>query len=236
MAKSMTSDATSAPPILTKPMKTPIVAWSSARAIANSRLPQAATIIPIIGYALIWSDQLQDFAYFKSLQPSLFLTPVQRLQCLYWGAIFMSIGWLLYSRHCPKIVRRANEPEDYVNEHMNLRNVALLERTRKRAAAFLERHNYHPMTSETLIFGSIQPDRLHKAANYMRHPGADVFSPSNTDFIATLLTLNYHLENIDNKLLCLMTLIFLVGGAITFLTPSIEVFFMVLRNTFLNLI
>ena len=230
----MSDVSVTAPPVRIEPVNTPAVAWSRARVIANSRLPQAATIVPIIGYALIWSDQLQDFAYFKNLQPSLFLTPLARLQLLYWGAIFMSLGWLLYTLQCPKVVRRSNDPEDYVNEQISVRNLALLERTRIHAKKFLEEHNFHPMNSEPIIFESIQPDQLHRSVNYLANAGAQSYDPALINHVATLLQLDYHLENVSHPKMCFATLLLLLGGAVIFLTPSGEVFFMVLRNLILK--
>ena len=211
----------------------PLATWTKARFIANSRLPQASALIPIIGYALLWSDQLSSLAVYSKLEPALWFSPIWRLRLLYWGACSMTVGWLAYLTFCPKVIRRSAEPDDYVLEQLRFEDLAYIERVRLIAASFLEKQNFHPMDGRVLVFEKLSPAELHKSVNYLQNHGKLTFT-QHRHLISSVLTLHYWLENTDRQSKCWFTLAFLAGGAFLFLLPSLEVFLMILRTTVLG--
>jgi hypothetical protein len=221
-------------PALPKPRKVarrvPLATWTKARFIANSRLPQASAFIPVIGYALLWGDELGNLAEFSKLDPGLWFDPITRLRLVYWGAIAMTIGWFLYLVWCPKVIRRAPEVDDYILEQLQIRDSVHVDRVKNRAQSFLDEYQFHPLEDPQLIFGILSLQRVKKAVDYLHISSKTTFRDDSIHLVSTILTLDYHLENQKNNYLCWLVLVMLWGGAFLFLLPSAEVFLMVIRN------
>jgi len=212
-----------------EPDRLPFLRWSKARLIANSKLPQAAVLIPAVGYALLWGDELDKLAAFTKLNPPLWFSPMVRLQLLYFGAIFMTVGWFMYLWQCPKIIRRSAEVDDYVLEELRARDVYRFQKIRRAAENYLSKTNFHSNTNDPLIYGNFSPHGLQRAVG---STGAnEVFSKDiSASAAASLFAWHYFTIDRSRKNWCYVVLTFLGLGAFIFLLPSVEVFLMVLRK------
>lgn len=204
--------------------------WSIARFIANSRLPQASALIPAIGYALLWSDDFSKFLSSKERLGNSLLSLDLRLQLLWWGAILMTTGWLVYIWKCPKEVRRCGEPDDYVLEQFRAPNAYRLENARTRADA--QMHGYHPGSQEPLILGGHSPNEIYIASERIKGQTSSGFEPVTARFSALLFIVQYHAIDHERAAWRRACVSLLVVGAILFLIPSVDVSIRVLRRLF----
>jgi hypothetical protein len=202
--------------------------WSVARFIANSRLPQASALIPAIGYALLWSDDFNKFLSSKErLGESLFSLDC-RLQLLWWGAILMTVAWLMYLWKCPKEIRRSGEPDDYVLEQFQAPNSYRLENARLRALSQME--GYHPADDRPLILGGHAPNDIYKASERVKGQTSSGFEPVVTRHTSLLFTIQFHAIDHERLWWRITTVLSLATGAVVFLLPSLDVFVRVLRR------
>lgn len=75
----------------------------------RSRLPQLATLIPVLGYAVLWSDQFQGWVMrFTEAFGTRGMNPLDRVQFLYFGAVLMLAGMLAYWALCPAPLRHGS--------------------------------------------------------------------------------------------------------------------------------
>lgn len=201
--------------------------WSLARFIAHSRLPQASAFIPAIGYALLWSDKFSDLLSSSRLGDSFLSLPL-RLQLLWWGAVLMTGGWLVYLWKCPKEIRRCGEPDDYVLEQFQAPNAYRLDNARLRALALIE--GYHPGDGRPLVMGGFSPGEVTKASERIKGQTSSGFEPVVARHTALLFTLQYHAIDHERRAWRSLSVILLGGGAALFLTPSIDIAARVLRK------
>jgi hypothetical protein len=90
------------------------VRWSMVATISRTRLPQIVSLIPILGYAVIWSDDLQRaIMRFDVALPHMWFTAVQRIHMLYAGSVLVFIGVCLFWMFAPRVVRRHDSPDRY---------------------------------------------------------------------------------------------------------------------------
>jgi hypothetical protein len=90
--------------------------WDELRTIGNSRLVKLTIIVPLIGYMILFNDQLVKYLelsspYFRDV----FLSGetgsgttwslAYRLYCFYFGFTALAIGALVYEFRCPKLVQ-----------------------------------------------------------------------------------------------------------------------------------
>lgn len=201
--------------------------WSVARWIAHSRLPQASALIPAIGYALLWSDDFSDLLGSKTRLGESFLSIDGRLQMLWWGAVLMTIGWVIFNSKCPVEIKRAGEPRDYVLEEFSLRNQRRIKYVAARVTQLMKRYSKHE--TDKIIFGLYSPSQVHKAC---QDPSvrSDAFGNGETHPTELLLTINYHLIDHRNPGWSKASVIFLITGAVLFLLPSLDVSIRVLSR------
>ncbi|AXE63568.1 hypothetical protein BBF93_04550 [Hyphomonas sp. CACIAM 19H1] len=95
--------------------------WRASGLILRSPLVRIVAIIPAIGYAILYSDQLAEFLRDQqTLGGDLLFDAQLRMHLLYLGAIFILIAWAIYAARCPETVKRFNRPADYVDEVLRL--------------------------------------------------------------------------------------------------------------------
>jgi hypothetical protein len=80
-----------------------------------SRISQAAAFIPLIGYALLWSEKFKEhLELHEALSGGMWFNTTERLLLIYLGAILLTMSWVLFSLFCPKIIKNNVSADDYV--------------------------------------------------------------------------------------------------------------------------
>jgi hypothetical protein len=71
--------------------------WSSISAVMRFRVSQAASVIPIAGYALLWSDSAQQLLQLQvGLRSGAWFSVNQRLSLVYFGSILLTVALILF--------------------------------------------------------------------------------------------------------------------------------------------
>jgi len=82
--------------------------------IAKSPLTKSISLIPIVGYLILWSEGLKEFlTYSEALGDKLFLSLDARLYLLYSGSWAILVGWLVYAKFCPDELKLNSSYKDY---------------------------------------------------------------------------------------------------------------------------
>lgn len=154
----------------------------------------------------------------------------------------MTSGFLLYAFWCPKEIRRCAEPDDYLLEHFQLRNVAhLFNAIRRCVDAFIyvdaekaksQIASFHPGNQENLIWGEISPHSLHRAAGELGSL-PDPFSGRAASTTANVLRANFVLLDVSQPIPRITSVLLLGIGAVIFLWPAANVVLQTLRKTLL---
>ena len=204
--------------------------WSWVRLIANSRLPQMSAFIPAIGYALLWSDQLNDLLGSTRLLGVALLPPVWKLQLLWWGSISMTIGWSIYALFCPSEIRRCGEPDDYVLERFAAPSAERARRALELSEGLATGlHPNEELPSLPGGYSAAQIDTATKALDRVSFLHR-AFEPSWAQHTDMIFKIQWHIIDKSRQRLCLASLLLLAIGALMFLIPSVEVALRVLRK------
>ncbi len=97
--------------------------WSLLSKFMKTRISQAAATIPLIGYALIWSEKLGQYVELnKELGSTMWFEPTVRLLLLYYGALFLTAAYAVYYIACPDELKRTPVIDDYLFREMQTGN------------------------------------------------------------------------------------------------------------------
>jgi hypothetical protein len=89
--------------------------WSDLRAIGNSNASKLTVLFPIVGYLIIFND---DLVQHLNLWRPIFgeTAPPYRLLCVYFGLICVSLAAAIYGVRCPPEIKRHRSAVDYIAE------------------------------------------------------------------------------------------------------------------------
>ena len=182
--------------------------WVTSRWIAHTRLPQVAATIPTLGYLILWSDRFEEFLTSAKLHIS-FAT--WRLQLIWWGALFLLIGLLIYWWRCPRPVKRASSAEDYLALQFLLPDNYRLSPFKKTVEQFVAQNK--DKQNEEIVLGSLTKLALDRAAN----------SGISDETKADLLRFEWEWANKQRALSRYSAAMAMILGTLLFLTPSADV-------------
>lgn len=202
--------------------------WSVARLFATSRLPQVSAFIPAIGYALLWSDEFGKWlASHGTLGDGILIRSIDaKLQLLWWGAVFMSAGWVLFLVRCPPVIQRHASSSEAAIAHLTAPNLFLL---KAMAATITKRIGTYSgdMPTGTIVFG-LDKKVIAEACSNVGDQG--VYDPARVHQADVVLQIQYELDDHCRPASRTCSLGLLSFGAFLFLCPSADVFLRVLRK------
>ena len=89
-----------------------LLTWAQLRSAGNSRIVQTSVLFPLVGYLILFNDQVISFLSMHKLDhpPDGFLASIwtRKLYFLYFGLMSLGIGSFIYSLRCPFIICRLN--------------------------------------------------------------------------------------------------------------------------------
>jgi len=205
------------------------VRWSRMARFMRTRISQAAAAIPLIGYALLWSQKLSEYL---ALQVSLgggYFTITTRLLCLYFGAHFLAAAWVVYLWWCPRVIKRTPALEDYLFQEQQSHNsveysriCAIMEAKLQRAAEPPHASSWLSSTPITLS-AEITGATVREALKNRNEPGR-----------RGIILQCYFLFNEGRHFVALIAAHALVAAGLALLAiPSVEVFSLVLWQVLL---
>lgn len=92
--------------------------WRTAKEFAGSPFARPVALIPALGYFVLYSQAFSDFFAIDDISQRgyLFLSPIAKSHCLYFGSILIAIGFGFYLRCCPEDCRRHSTAADALEE------------------------------------------------------------------------------------------------------------------------
>jgi hypothetical protein len=100
--------------------------WDQLRSIGNSRLVKLTILVPLLGYMILFNEQLvrflelaspyfRDFLFRSGDQPADTSTwsLAYRLYCFYFGFTALAVGALIYEFRCPRLVKLYGSAAEY---------------------------------------------------------------------------------------------------------------------------
>jgi hypothetical protein len=97
-----------------------ILTWATLRSFGNSRAVQLSVLFPIVGYLILFNDEVARFLSMAALdkKPSpqgVFETLWRaKLYFVYFGLMAMGIGSGIYQVSCPYLIKKYGDWADYV--------------------------------------------------------------------------------------------------------------------------
>lgn len=89
------------------------VRWSLCAAVMQSRLPQAASLLSVLGYAIVFSEKYAFVSNGLSDATGAVVAPQFKL--MFMGGFFVLVGMIIYWLFCPYPIKRFRDRRDYVD-------------------------------------------------------------------------------------------------------------------------
>jgi hypothetical protein len=97
-----------------------LLSWEQLRSVGNSRIVQTSVLFPILGYLILFNDQVLSLLALVGLDhapphsgPIAWIW-ARKLYFLYFGLMSLGSGSLLYVIRCPFIVKKHGDASDFV--------------------------------------------------------------------------------------------------------------------------
>lgn len=201
--------------------------WSYASALTRTRLPQFASLVPILGYAVLWGDAFQTWVMrFSVFGPPLLFSTLTRIYLLYLGGVCILVGLVIFWLFCPRPLRLYRSRREYVEAVRGDRDS--IESGRAGAALAAVAHEFPPINNT----GLIDVRQIHGIVVSDEEIGITKREPSAVTAGAPppVLTAYYEVLDRRRRVLSACCLSFLTLGGFLFLLPSLEVFFMAIGH------
>lgn len=99
-----------------------LISWNKVKNSVQSPLFKTVSIVPIVGYLIIYGDQFQNWFDLSVIGEDLWLTGEARLRLLYYGGVCMVLAMIGQFLFCPLIIKQFSDVSKYVEHvHHNFR-------------------------------------------------------------------------------------------------------------------
>ncbi len=198
-----------------------VLRWSVISGLMKYRVSHAVSIIPIAGYAILWSEKFEGLLqYQETLDAEAWFATSTRLHLIYFGSIVLSIALFIFLIRCPGFIRRHSTIENYVLEQTqtatkNIKN-GMYRKVERYVEVISGKFVYTKLAGyvlraqldlemEEATYVQRWDNQISFHFNYLQHDDKDLFSIVITEFLLAI-------------------------GAFLFLLPSLEVFYLVIRS------
>jgi hypothetical protein len=94
--------------------------WSLISKFMKTRISQAAAAIPLIGYALLWSQEFSDYFVLRSvLGDGIWFDTTDRLLLIYFGSLLLAAAWAVYLFFCPALLKSTPDVNEYLVQRVH---------------------------------------------------------------------------------------------------------------------
>lgn len=88
--------------------------WSKLRSVGNSVYAKLTIIIPIVGYIIIFSDNVLN--YLMMAEPFYNVDPLQNLLFVYFGLTAVAVASSIFMVFCPLEIKKYSSATEYIRE------------------------------------------------------------------------------------------------------------------------
>lgn len=124
--------------------------WSYLSAIVRSPFAKVITIIPILGYIIIYGESFRDwFDFSVSIGDSiLILNADQRSRYVYYGAIILLLSWAIYYLFAPTQCKRHGNAENAADEYTRIGTASDIAKIVSKISIEISRNEFSIMQRE----------------------------------------------------------------------------------------
>lgn len=202
--------------------------WSFAAKLAQHPLARSALLMLPIGYLVLWSDEFSNlFRYQDKLRAFQIFETETRLLLVYFGAIFVAAGIVIFECFCPKLCKQNEDREDYFNSVVQPQNTTQL-------SVAIDRIG---MDCRSLLKSADEKKLLEGISQVFYRDGA-MLKDKHLSFV---FTADHHLRQELSRLLFIhfsavdrargvasfLSIVIMLLGIVGVLLPSLEVFILV---------
>lgn len=202
------------------------IRWSQLSAYTRTRFPGSVTLLPVLGYAVLFSDQLNSwlFDYGEFLQGG-WLNPRYRILLIFLGAILLAIGRLLFFA-CPKSIQQFPSIDSYVGHHVSHPDRAEIKESLDNIK------NHYPEIQKNTVpvedSRTIGAQPYHLVVKRVQNVDSGTWvKDSGSESRAVVLRASYEIRDAPTRKLDIQSMWFCFGfytlGTAVFLLPSLEV-------------
>lgn len=170
--------------------------------------------------------------HFDTLGTRLWMDPIQRIYCLYFGSVLVLAGLLLLYIFCPIQVRKSVDSSGYADSVFKSLDARELEIAHSRIRP---------------LFQTEKPEELHPFLGYIDakhvsdgltvikddpHRRSTLQMPDRQNYAGAVLKAHFLLLDRTRPLPAGLSLVLFISGGLVFLLPSVEVFLMVVGRIF----
>lgn len=94
-----------------------LFSWRYSSFLVRSNLSKSMTLIPVLGYIIIYSDIMQSWINIDNYIEYSLISDLSRAHFIYWAAIFISIAVLLFQIFAPKPIKRFANSDEFGSEN-----------------------------------------------------------------------------------------------------------------------
>ena len=204
--------------------------WSLVALFMRTRIAQVAAVIPLVGYALLWSQKASEYLALQEVLGSGLFGVTWRLLLIYFGAHFLAAAWATYLIWCPPDIKRTPELEAYLSQEMQTHSRSKYDRLRGELAKRIVPDPGDP--NLRCWERTTTPATLCEV-----FPAATVMVASknnpNSDQRSTVLEAFFLLSEGSNPVALLAAICFAAVGSLLVTLPSVEVFWLVATKVLL---
>lgn len=203
------------------------IRWSDLSAYTRTRFPGVVTLLPVLGYAVLFSDQLNSwfFNYGDFLQGG-WLSPKTRILLVFVGAVLLAVGRLLFFA-CPKSIRQFAAIDGYVSHYGSHADRSEMRFSLQRIKKKYPNLSYNTVPEEDRFMGSQDYRKVVQSWKELSSGGDSWANDSSVGARATVLRAGYELmdcpSDLVDRVLKWACFAFYAVGTLVFLTPSFEV-------------
>lgn len=184
--------------------------WSHAAFLARTRLPLIASLVPVLGYAVLWSDAFnQSIMRLEALGHRQWFDPLTRIEFLYTGGVMVLAGMIVFWLRCPWQLRTFTDRTEYsswIREGLQSNEAA-------RAGRAVRRLTGNAVRNDANAF--VDGVELSEGALAQAEKGSTE--------VPSIFCAHFVLLDLSRSFSCLSCLVLLTVGGVVFAVPSIEV-------------
>ena len=210
--------------------------WNNLSTVASSPLVKVISAIPLVGYAILWSDALVPFfKYAENFGDRVWFTFVHRLYIVYFASLAILIGYVIYLVRCPIELKENSSYKSYFNWLTVENNSAIIDEILVVDLPVLKRKMSSDRNEIILIENHFKMEPLSSSTSANKHDYNSEklarimqYGTNSRAMFARLVRVHYRYLNYLNESSRLACSFFFALGIIGLTTLSVEIFTMVL--------
>lgn len=207
--------------------------WPTAARLAQHPLTRSALLMLSVGYLVLWSDAFSElFRFQEQLSTYGFFKTETRLRLVYFGAISVVFGIVIFEYYCPFVCKHNKDKEEYFSNIIQHHNITQLREAIDRInidRRFLIKGSD---TEELNLKGWMKPFYVNeKMISDKPLSQAFVSHSKLRHSLSTLLFTHFKEVQVARFIRCALSIFLMLIGIFLVLIPSMEVFVLVLAKT-----